>query len=401
MKNYINLLLFIYPTCVFGQITIEGTVQDRQNAPVAYASISYVNGKGGTISNELGQFVLTVPALPVELEVSHVSFLRSSYTVQDPAPKITIFLEPAVHYLTEVTVDGNEAVSIIKQAYDRAVQDKQVFQYGKAFYRQTSFVDSSPIELLEAFYDTRFTNNGIDTWRITQGRFAKRPIKGSLDFLNFSAYTSLSGVYQETSKKILLPLSREGLNQYDFEITNTYNAEDGDLVAITCKPHPTLAKPAFEGLLFIDRKSNRIMKMIGKVALGSQGVELTFNHKPLPYQNLVLTTEIVYQKTLASQFALSYIRMGLEVTYTIEEITHTASARSLCTVYTYDASLSNSRFKKVSKNTNDLKTIKGAGYNAAFWKDNPIVKRTPIEQGIIESFEAEGAFGNYQPGDQD
>jgi len=48
----------IYPASVFSQITMEGTVQDKQNAPVAYASTSYVNGKGGTIGNELRQFVL-------------------------------------------------------------------------------------------------------------------------------------------------------------------------------------------------------------------------------------------------------------------------------------------------------------------------------------------------------
>ncbi|HEY5750954.1 MAG TPA: carboxypeptidase-like regulatory domain-containing protein [Chryseolinea sp.] len=398
MKRYLTFLLFIYPTCLFGQIAIEGTVLDEQNAPVTYASVSLVNGNGGTISNELGQFVLTVSALPTELAVSHVAYRKVFYVVHDSSSKTTILLEPVPHYLAEVTVDGNEAIGLIKQAYDHAVANKQIFQYGKAFYRQTSFMDSKATEVLEAFFDTRVNSNGIDAWKITQGRFAKKNIKGSLDFLNFSTYTTGSGNYQETPKNILLPLSREGFDRYDFEITNTYNEKDGELVEITCTPHANLPKPAFEGRLFIDRNSKQLLKMTGKVALGDRGIELKFNRRPVPFQNLVLTTEMAYQKNLTTRFALSYIKMALDFTYTVEGTSHTASTKSLCTLYAFDASLNHTHFKKKSKNTNDLKAVKSVGYKAEFWKDNPVVKRTPIEQGIIESFEAEGAFGNYLPG---
>ena len=41
----------------------------------------------------------------------------------------------------------------------------------------------------------------------------------------------------------------------------------------------------------------------------------------------------------------------------------------------------------------DLATIKKTTYDPAFWQNNAVVKRTPIEEQVIKSFEQKGAFG--------
>ncbi|RZL04738.1 MAG: hypothetical protein EOO62_20610 [Hymenobacter sp.] len=41
----------------------------------------------------------------------------------------------------------------------------------------------------------------------------------------------------------------------------------------------------------------------------------------------------------------------------------------------------------------DLAAIKQLPYDAAFWQQNPVVKRTPLEEEVMRSFEQQGAFG--------
>lgn len=50
-------------------------------------------------------------------------------------------------------------------------------------------------------------------------------------------------------------------------------------------------------------------------------------------------------------------------------------------------------FTSASVKESDLDAIKTATYDPAFWRDNPVVKRTPLEEEVIRSFEQEKAFG--------
>ena len=41
----------------------------------------------------------------------------------------------------------------------------------------------------------------------------------------------------------------------------------------------------------------------------------------------------------------------------------------------------------------DLTAIKQTTYDPAFWQNNAVVKRTPLEDQVMKSFEQKGAFG--------
>ncbi len=45
------------------------------------------------------------------------------------------------------------------------------------------------------------------------------------------------------------------------------------------------------------------------------------------------------------------------------------------------------------KPSQDLADIRRKPYDPAFWRDNPVVTRTPLEEEVIRSFEQEKAFG--------
>ncbi|GHU79010.1 hypothetical protein FACS1894145_2230 [Bacteroidia bacterium] len=58
-------------------------------------------------------------------------------------------------------------------------------------------------------------------------------------------------------------------------------------------------------------------------------------------------------------------------------------------------------FKKSTKELKQkdilIKQIDKITYDPEFWKNNPIVKRTKIDEEIIRSFESQDAFGTFKP----
>ncbi|SHH34039.1 CarboxypepD_reg-like domain-containing protein [Chryseolinea serpens] len=397
MKSFLFLFfLNLGSPCLWGQVEIGGTVVDQvTNSPIPFASILADDGQHGTVSNEKGEFTLSVAGMPVELLLSHISYKTSKFRIDSIQTGFVVVMEQAPVFLPEVSVDGNAAYKMVEKTFDRALAEKTVFHYGRAFYRQTSFMNQTPTEILEGFFDTKFNNNGVEASKITEGRFAKREIKGSLNFLNFSIFAIGAGVYQERPKPILLPLSHEGLHAYDFEILNILMEGDQEIVEISCQPHVGLRKPAFEGKIFVDRNREQIMKLSGIVRLGSQGFDLTRDRKPIPYHDAILSLEVVFTNPSADRYQLSHIKADLQLLYNIGSEPYTAKITSLYTLFNYATALNDVHFKKIRIKTNDLKTIQSAPYNPEFWKDNPIVKRTPLEDDIVRSFESDGAFGNY------
>ena len=57
---------------------------------------------------------------------------------------------------------------------------------------------------------------------------------------------------------------------------------------------------------------------------------------------------------------------------------------------TPDASVTYAPFKSGEV---DLALIKQTTYDPAFWQNNAVVKRTPLEEQVMKSFEQKGAFG--------
>lgn len=51
--------------------------------------------------------------------------------------------------------------------------------------------------------------------------------------------------------------------------------------------------------------------------------------------------------------------------------------------------------KKLHKKSNLLEEVASQEYNPSFWKENAIIKRTPLEKSVTEMFEKKDLFGTY------
>jgi hypothetical protein len=62
-------------------------------------------------------------------------------------------------------------------------------------------------------------------------------------------------------------------------------------------------------------------------------------------------------------------------------------------VYEYGPPTSGQAYPPTPMRAVDLTAIKKKRYNPQFWRDNAVIKSSPIEEGIIQDFEGRKVFG--------
>jgi len=66
---------------------------------------------------------------------------------------------------------------------------------------------------------------------------------------------------------------------------------------------------------------------------------------------------------------------------------------SLLTVYSVDNDLKDQQFEALNRRTKDKTVIESLQYDPGFWRNNPIVKQTTLEDSFIKMMESKAAFG--------
>ena len=92
---------------------------------------------------------------------------------------------------------------------------------------------------------------------------------------------------------------------------------------------------------------------------------------------------------------LAYIKVDYQATLA-RPIQRNVAIQASSFTYFYDSRRTPDArvtYAPVKKGEGDLAAIRQTTYDPAFWQNNPVVKRTPLEEQVMKSFEQKGAFG--------
>ena len=113
MKRFNKILIFsllcilLNSAFVQAQISLRGKVQDADSGEdLIGAAIALVGLPGGSITNYEGEFLLTVPALPVKIRVSYTGYSTREVEVTDAGTRLNIRLEPNAIIIEETVIRG-------------------------------------------------------------------------------------------------------------------------------------------------------------------------------------------------------------------------------------------------------------------------------------------------------
>lgn len=375
-------------------VVVQGRVVDEKQQPVPFVSVALPDGSSGTATNEVGEFRLRLAQPAAQVVVFGVGYQRTTAEVPLAGKPLSITLPASVVALPEVRVSSrDQALALVRRTYAKLLRHQADTYYGKGFYRQKTSQNEQYREFFDAFADIRFTPQKIEGWDLGEARFAYTP--GGVDFTNFSAITRLLPLFQtpdDKAGKVLLPLTAPGLRTLNFSL-DSYLTEKGRELAVVSFAPPAGTPNAASGKLYIDPATAALHRLTLELPASSM-----FNvgqpKGPVSYDGatLRLTTDLV--PVADSLTRLASKRAELDMHFTVREaFPEDVHVSSYFLVYQLTPKLPNQPYAAMSQATNDLQQIRKRRYNPQFWRDNEIIRASPVEERVVRDFEGRKVFG--------
>ena len=376
---------------------ITGKVIDKYSGEaIPYCNITLGSSSIGTSSNELGEFIITVDSLPVNLIFSHINYGKYSVEVSRISG-VVIALASLTNHLQGVTVSASKkdryALELARKAYRKANQNSNVNHYGKAFYRQKSKNDQAYSEFSEIIYDIRYNNRGIEDWEILEGRYALKT--NGLHNKNYTLLSRLLTPLQPVTDELIFPMHPELETYYDVRVIDYIASENDKIAVLWFKPLENSGIPTFEAEVYINTQTYDILKIVGN--LSHDNLKLVkLSEKNSSWKNYKISYEIAYRQDTILHSAIDYINIDQGFDYYKNDSLkfHASSTSNLTFFEQYYPTSRKKLGGQFRKNKSDWQKLDEIGYNEKFWNENPIVKRTPVEEEVIAAFEKNEAFGS-------
>lgn len=389
------LLLLLAVAAPAQGLWIEGRVVDERQQPIPYASVGWANGAGGTATNEIGEFRLRAPALPLRLVALSMGYGRIELNVQSAATPLTLVLPASAVALPEVTVRNPDkvALELVQRASAKLLRHARSLQYGKAFYRQKTRQNGQYREFFDAFYDVKFSNRVIEGWDLGESRYAFTP--GGFTFTNFSSLIRRVPVFSRHPfrEKLLVPLGPGAAKNFRFTLRSIISEAGHETAVIDFAPLPQVSKPATAGTLYIDVATAALRRQEQELPLSSM---LSFRMAP-EYQrtsdHFRLVSDFAPLNDSLTRLASTRAEGSIVLRRPNARPDSTQVAAQLV-FYQYTPRLPGHAYEDVGRHSRDLQQVMKQTYNPQFWLENEVLRASPIEEKVIKDFEGRKVFGH-------
>ena len=385
----------------------EATVYDAvTHEHLPFASV-YLSPEVSTITNLDGAFVIDCEPDDV-LRISYVGY--GNVNIRASQMQGVVALKPHEHLLPGVVVVPVAPLinKICKETLKQMRKHKH--KTSEFFYRQTAFADSTCYEFLEAFLEGG-SGVALHDLRLMTGRYAGI-VPDSAHFYsyfgNFYTFSELevASNYEWPSKSVdCVPLFRNFNKFYNCSY-RTIDEDGNRIFVIDFFPYSqtTSMFATLGATLFVDEKTLHLRRIVG------QGYNYwVVTQKPnltglRAYDNYLLPTTFLFDINLTEE------RGFPEVQSAFVQSAHVFKEQKIITRSTLFNLSMNEKVKKTNffqklfgKRKSKMKfdgqihdVIDKQGYDSLFWDKNEIVRRTSVEQNVVELFEHNKLFGVFQ-----
>lgn len=374
MNKYLFLFCFFLPSILFAQIKISGIVIDNLGNSLSNCTITSVDGKFNTISNEEGEFEISIGTMDNHLIFSHIGYHKEIITIGNQF-ELKIVLNPQVYSLEEVTV-GNPALNYLNLAIKKALSDTIQKKYFSGYLRSSSKEDGKIKSFNEIIFDAQWDSRGVQYWRPTENRYAVKEdvlYKVESVFNFFGAFVRTGTIINST----ILPNSPQSDKTiYDFKIIKSYKLDtSGEIVEIVCNPK-SKKEPYFQGIIVINTSTDNILKIGGTYFQEKSKGNIAKNQT---YKFEANFKEIEGNKLILNNFILT-------------TKANVKSARIVSDIILYnivDQKMPIINLVSVRKRQEGLIN---STYNESFWSKTQIIKYTANQKEIIDDFNKKKKF---------
>ena len=385
-----------YCLSLFSQDFSGRLIDSITTNPIPFAHI-YLRSGLGTISNENGDFTLKAKVDKADtLLISHIGYNREIIPVSKYLKDQVISLKPMAIILKEIVIYDREYTNrLVESIYQQLKKTSQTY-FGRAFYRQVTNNNNEPTEIHELFLDISYSSSGIKKYFSKEARFAKKVStaeKPIISMINQLYLTLGFDLTPEGHREFKKPFNENYKDEISFTITGEYSSKVGNFLLISYSPKDEFTSNGMTGIITVNKKNNCICRYQAstKSSLGMDTLRSKLKSKNSVVLNHLYSWDMGFD--CDNEFNPS-------ITYSVVNTSFDTPVYGKIEVNSkliiYESG--DRKFKKSKEFTleeKDINVIKDTKYHPKFWENNEIIKRTPLEQKIVESFEKSNSFGTY------
>jgi hypothetical protein len=361
---------------------ITGSVYDKATGESLISASVYFDNSNGTITNSDGEFIIRKIPDVDSLVFSYIGYASQKYSLHQLPSKI--YLEPVATNLPEITVIPGYANKIVEQIWEKynkisKEEDSRKREKYSFFYRQITQSHGIYNEFIECFLTAENTD-GIDNLSLQEGRYAKVR-KDSTVYFTYNNFFYISQITpfrrKDPGKKTVNTFIQPNFKKvYYVDIADRLSDEKGSIIVLSFQPRKQEKdKVTNTGKLYVRESDLSIIRFEG-TTLMNINFQVNYKERPNTYpivESVMCSWDSENEYTKENHEVIKYKVKISSVLFMIDQ--------------QFDSS-----GKKLNKKDVLLKTINKKKYNPEFWRNNPIVKRTKIDEDVIKEFEASGAF---------
>lgn len=401
MLNQMNIrfvflfLIFVIPKITLGQNALIATVKDKNTlSPIPFCAVGVKNKSLSTITNEDGVFTFKNLEENDTLLFSYLGYTKRELSVKTLASDPVVLLSAKMNLLQEVVVssDNSFLYELILQARKKLL--KSPTYTSKTYFTLETEVEKQPTELIECYYNTKFSNSGIDEMTFKNGRIGMAGYKGYYFINTNTSRVLLNSSLIYNNSNVPLPYHPLQLNKKELKriyILELKSVSDTDTpeYQIEFKPRSATGE-YYSGYIWINKTTYQISAVIlnidkakrhpflplfpdGKIEQAGFSVRYYFNHQDKKPEHI--------------DFRLNFL-------YSNDSISTIMQSKGILFFYDYNQLFSPLYFN-YPDDMNDYWRIVSLSYNDQFWLNNKgLVYSDKMKKGI-QYFKNNGQLINY------
>ena len=393
MKRLFLFIALLWPSAlIIAQKSVTAYIIDEETKkPVDLVAVT--SSIDYTITNSEGGFVIKV-ADSDEIKFSHLSYQTKRVDVNQLTG--TVFLKPRVYLLGEVSVIPKDAINLymtrVWGKYNELFARKRDKDFPEQtfYYRQLTQENDLYTEYVECFF-TAPVNISVLTMSLQESRYAliKKDSTGTI--INYFFLSQLPPFSRNRAVPFYTVngfLVKNFTKYYNIRLDRVIDQDTEDEVEIyKFTPYNEMISETammLSGFLYIRTKDMAIVRMeiITKNMLLQDIPDVT---------DETYNFTVTYRDGVESYPIVETVRCDTEISYKRNGKINRIKMYSV--LFATDFKIK-SKGKKIRKGDYLLQKVADSEYNQEFWDNNPIIKRTKIEQQVVDDFNSQGYFGS-------
>lgn len=400
------MLQWLVAVSAYAQL-FEGTVLDATTRePLPFASI-YINKVSKTITNIEGGFSVKCDSSSI-LRISYVGYK----TLQLPASQLSpvILMQPMERQVGEVVVLPIHLRKFIQKTTKETLRQlqKNRRQEARFFYRQTAFSrnlrdslsnDSTCNELLEAFITGKSAVSLRDLQLLT-GRYAAvvpDSTMANVYYRNFYTYSQIDFAAKSTSQSwrdVIPPLFPYWSTYYDVDYDVAFDESGSRLIVLHFVPKPDIRRSILAATIYVDEQTFHVRRIVGYGINNLVAVDIEYidENQKSRLHRWVLPSFFSFDVNMTEEREFVEVQSAY-----IREYHYFNGYRIFTTSTLYNVGPAEHEHGASLEFFGHLHdTIDNMEYDPVFWRNNEIVRRTPVEQDVLQLFEDKELFGVWK-----